>query len=196
MKTTDGMVILCIAAIVFAVGGCAEERNTNLVDRICLSQTSMARAMDVSQDVLGRMHFRVAKVDADQGYIRTRPLRAAQFFELWRSDNVGQSSSLEANLHTIRRTVELKMSEDQGRLCIDCNVRAERLSMPERETPSTGRAYRLFSKSTSGEQSLMLEPEQQEQMAWIELGKDQLLASEILKRIQKNISKAGQEKSK
>lgn len=163
--------------------GCARQQQFKAVEQICVSDTGKAEAMRIGEDVLGRMHFTIAKADAEQGLIRTKPLPAAQSFEFWRSDNVGSFNSTEANLHSIRRIVELDISQQGGQLCIVCNVKVQRLSLPEREVTSTARAYEMFSPSHPSIQRLRLHPEQKEKMAWVELGSDRQLATDILKRI-------------
>ena len=73
--------------------------------------------MEVAEDVLAGMYFTIEKADAQNGLIRTRPLPGAQFFEFWRSDNIGTDNTIAANLHTIRRTVTLDISQ-QDRSCV------------------------------------------------------------------------------
>lgn len=146
-----------------------------------------ADTMDVAEDVLAEMHFTIEKADIDSGVIRTRPLPGAQFFEFWRSDNVGGDNSLTANLHTIRRTVELNVSKRERELCIGCDVWVQRLSIPEHQVSSSARAYKMFSRSKPSLQRLALNPEQEEEMAWIDLDNDTRLAAEILKRIEARI---------
>jgi len=155
-----------------------------------------ADTMEVAEDVLAEMHFTIEKADVDSGLIRTRPLPGAQFFEFWRSDNVGADNSLAANLHTIRRTVELNISQREGELCVDCDVRVQRLSIPEHEVSSSARAYKMFSRSSSSLQRLALNPKQQEEMAWIDLDNDALLTAEILKRIEARIVRRTSDASK
>jgi hypothetical protein len=147
----------------------------------------MANAMEAAEDVLAGMHFDIEKADIDSGLIRTRPLPGAQFFEFWRSDNVGGKNSLAANLHTIRRTVELTVSRLEGELRLDCDVRVQRLSIPEHEVSSSARVYQMFSRSSQSLQRLALNPEQQKEIAWIDLENDTLLETEILKRIEARI---------
>jgi len=146
-----------------------------------------ADLMEVAEDVLANMYFTIEKADAQSGLIRTRPLPGAQFFEFWRSDNIGADNTLAANLHTIRRTVSLDISQQGRELRIGCNVQAQRLSLPERQVSSSARVYGMFSQSNSSLQKLKLNPEQKEEMAWIDLGSDKRLAAEILKRIETGI---------
>ena len=158
-------------------------------ERICLADVQKAAAMQVAEGVLAKMHFTIEKADAEAGLIRTRPLSGAQFFEFWRTDSVGGFNSTEANLHSIRRTVELRFGKKEEGLCIDCDVKTERLNLPEQEVTSSARAYELFSKSRSSLQSMHLNPAQETGIAWVDLGKDRGLALEVLGRIQKQISK-------
>jgi hypothetical protein len=163
--------------------GCAQPQHQEVVEQICLSDMDKQQAMQAAEDVLGRMNFTIDKSDAEQGVIRTKPLSAAQSFEFWRSDNVGSFNTTEANLHSIRRTAELGISRQGGQLCISCNVKVQRLSLPERDITSSGRAYEMFSRSEPSIQILQLHPEQKKGMAWIDLDSDRQLATEILKRI-------------
>ena len=148
---------------------------------------STADLMEIAESVLVRMYFTIDKADVQSGLIRTRPLSGAQFFEFWRSDNVGTDNALAANLHTIRRTVTLDISQQDGELSVGCNVQAQRLSLPERQVGSSTRVYGIFSQSSSSLQRLKLNPEQKIKMAWIDLGRDSRLEEEILKRIETGI---------
>jgi len=178
-----------------------ETGNDRSLKKGILVRCDKLQAMEIAEDVLAKMHFTIEKADADpatpgidtrrwRGFIRTRPLPGAQFFEFWRSDNVGADNWLESNLHSIRRVVELTMSEQEegppqsgNLLCINCDVQKYRLSIPEHHVSSSARAYKMFSESSSALQNLRLNPEQKAGMAWIDLGKDRQLAAEILKRI-------------
>jgi len=146
-----------------------------------------ADMMEVAEDVLANMYFTIEKADAQSGLIRTRPLPGAQFFEFWRSDNVGADNTLAANLHTIRRTVTLDISQQDEELRIGCEVQAQKLSLPERQVSSSARVYGMFSLSSPSLQRLKLNPEQKKQMAWTDLGRDTRLEAEILKRIETGI---------
>ena len=202
-KSTSTLCAYALIICALMLAGCAKEQQYGAVKPICvetrqrrvLIQTQRCwvdklQAMEVAEDILAKMHFTIEKADTKRGFIRTRPLSGAQFFEFWRSDNVGAGNWLESNLHSIRRVVELNMSEqDEGppqsgnRLCINCDVQIYRLSLPERRVSSSARAYDMFSKSSPALQRIELNPEQKEKMAWIDLGKDTQLAAEILKRI-------------
>lgn len=176
--------IVCTALLL--ITGCAQTQQFKAVEQICVPNLQKQQAMKAAEEVLGRMYFSIEKADAEQGLIRTRQLAGAQFFEFWRSDNVGGFNSAEANLHSIRRTVELNINRQDGQLCIGCNVKTQRLHLPEQPVTSAGQAYNLFSKSEM--QELKLNPEQQKAMAWVDLGRDSQLETEILKRIERQIT--------
>jgi len=173
-------------------------RDTSPVETALFSELATAKKITAAaEEVLAGMHFEIDKIDSETGYIKTRPLEGAQFFEFWRSDNVGAQNWLLGNLHSVRRTVELKLvlhKESQGLSevegfdkYIECVAHVQRLSMPEQHVTSSARAYELFSRSAPVLQTLRLNPEQQKKLAWIDLGNDTELETEIVKRIETKI---------
>jgi hypothetical protein len=188
-KKTGVLILLALIACALMLTGCAQPQHQEVVEQICLPDTEKLQAMQTAEDVLGRMNFIIAKADSKQGLIRTKPLPAAQSFEFWRSDNVGSFNSTEANLHSIRRIAELDISREGGQLCINCDVKVQRLSLPERQVTSSGRSYEMFTPSDQSIQVLELHPEQKEGMAWVDLGSDKQLATGILKQIEKQLKR-------
>jgi hypothetical protein len=172
--------------------GCGQTQQRETIEQICLTGTTKTEAVNMAEDVLARMHFTIEKADPCHGLIRTRPLPGAQFFEFWRSDNVGPYNSLQANIHTIRRTVELtlepKTAQQTHQLCIACDVNVQQMSLPEQPISSSARAYQMFSKSSARMQVLEIRPRQKKRMAWLDRGKDTQLATLILKRIEDKIA--------
>ena len=168
------------------LAGCAEQQQYPAAKPIRVENTDKLRVMEAAEDVLVKMHFTIEKANPENGFIRTKPLQGAQFFEFWRSDNVGADNWLASNLHSIRRIVELNINEQDKDLYVDCDVKIYRLSLPEREIRSV-HVYDLFSTSCPTLQKIQLHPEQKADMAWIDLGKDGQLATEILKRIEQQI---------
>ena len=161
------------ALLTFALmlAGCVEQQRYETIEQICVPDMDKAEIMQIAEDVLAKMHFTIDKADSDSGVIKTRPLPGAQFFEFWRSDNVGAFNAAEANLHSIRRIVELRISRQDAELSIDCDVQVQRLSLPEPHKLSQMPGQ--LTQITGAE--------------WIDLGKDTKLATEILKRIEKRI---------
>jgi hypothetical protein len=166
-----------------------------------------AQVLQAAEDVLTRMQFPIEKLDAEQGVVRTRPLRGGQFFELWRGDNASPSAWTEANLQSIRRSVEVRVKgEAAGRrpetggadslqpaasspLWIECEVSVQRLSLPENEIAGVSQAYRIHTPSTPTIQRIAVTPQQQAAMAWIDLGPDRELAARILERIEQRLAR-------
>jgi len=180
--------LFMVCAVLWVFGGCAKQQHFETVEQICVGDLDEARAMRMAENVLGEMHFSIEKSDSEQGLIRTRPLASAQFFEFWRKDSVGAFNQTESNLHSIRRIVEMDVSQEEGRLCIGCNVNVQRLNLPERLLRGRGRSYEMFSVSSPRLQRLKLDAEQRKLMTWVDLGRDGQLETEILKRIEKKIA--------
>jgi len=186
--------LFMVCAVLWVLGGCGKQQQFETVEQICVGDLNKAWAMRMAEDALGEMHFSIEKSDSEQGLIRTRPLAGAQFFEFWRKDNIGSFNKAEANLHSIRRIAEIDMSREEGRLCVGCNVSVQRLNLPERLLRGRGQSYEMLSVSGPSVQKLELDAEQRKLMTWVDLGRDELLETEILKRIEKKI--AGPQKGK
>ena len=173
--------VICV--IMLYLAGCAENKYIKTEDRICLSANTKAKVIAAAEQILMDMHFEIEKLDLQAGHIRTYPLTGAQTFEFWRSDNVGGFNSAEADLHSIRRMVELNINQEAGRLCINCKAFTQRLSIAGELTSGSG------DKAMSGQISLQkLGSRQKSNMSWIDLGRDGQLETEILKRIDKRLS--------
>jgi len=188
-RTMNRVTLLLLGgvAVLLFLCGCAKEQQFETIDEICLPGVNKAAAMEAAERVLGEMHFTVAKSDAESGYIRSGPLPGAQSFEFWRKDNVGDYNWAQANLHSIRRTVELEISQKEREMCIGCDVKVERLNLPEYEVTGSTQAYRMFSKSSRARQQLEVNAAQKEGMSWVELGEDRRLGTEILKQLKEKL---------
>jgi hypothetical protein len=175
--------VLCLSA------GCSKQQQFEPLKQVCVPSADKTKAMQAAEDVLGKMHFVIDKADGEKGYMITRPLPAGQFFEFWRHDNVGKFNSGEANLHTIRRTVEINMDQQANQVCIRCNVMAQRLSLSDYKNDSGPGSIKY--DRFSGEGKIQLEQQKlklaKEQMIWINLGSDEKLSTVILKQIEKQL---------
>ncbi len=187
--------IILVVSLSNLLAGCARQQQYEAVDRICMPDMDKAVAMQIAEDALIKMNFAIDKADPDTGFIRTQPLSGAQFFEFWRKDNVGPENAALSNLHTIRRVVELNVSQAEEKLCVGCDALVYRLSLPQRETTSRAQAPGMFSESTHSLQVLQLRRPEQGQAAWVNLGQDKRLVTDILKRIKKRlVSRTGQKR--
>jgi len=182
---------LCTYALIICaltLAGCAEQQQYTAAEPLLIENIDKPRAMEIAEDVLVKMHFTINKANIETGFISTKPLSGAKLFEFWRSDTVGADNWLVSNLHSIRRIVELEIHEQEKDLYINCEVQVYRLSLPERNIRSSAHPYDLFSASGPALQNIQITPEQKEDMAWIDLGKDTQLEAEILKRIEQKIT--------
>lgn len=192
LKTQDSRNIACFCGLWSLVcgllmAGCAEQQQYQTAQPLLMKNINKTQAMQIAEDILVKMYFTIDKANNEIGLIKTKPLSGAKSFEFWRSDNVGANNQFLSDLHSIRRTVELNINEQNNGLIITCNAKVYRLSLPERDIRSSAHAYDLFSTSGSGLQNIQITPEQKADMTWIDLGKDQQLAAEILKRIEQQI---------
>jgi hypothetical protein len=153
-----------------------------------VSPAGQQAAMKAAQTALMNMGFQIEKYDSDAGFIRTKPLGGAQFFEFWRGDNADCYDVAEASLHSLMRTVEMTFKPMDGQLSIVCEARVSRLSIPERNVTGTAGAYAMFTKSSSQLMTTRLSPEQQEQMAWIDMGLDADLARKVLSAMDRQLA--------
>lgn len=195
--------------------GCASRPATSVdepnapcppVQMLCEDGVTTAGVVQAAEYVLTRMHFAIEKLDAEQGIVKTRPLRGAQFFELWRSDNASSYAWTEANLQSVRRTVELRVKNEAvdrrpeagdasglqpaacSLLCLECVVSVQRLDLPESEVAGTSEAYQVRSRSTAALQRIEISPQQRQALTWIDLGEDRDLAARVLDRIAKRLA--------
>jgi hypothetical protein len=171
-----------------AIAGCCSKQCPKTPNYICAQGVDKQAVMNASQDVLEDMHFTIEKADTDAGYISTRPLAGAQFFEFWRSDTVGCYNFTEANLYSVTRTAEINITPKDGTFCVECKVDTRRLSMPSREISSATELPGLFTRSNSGLQKLQLSKVQKKKAVWIDMGPDPALQARILEKIGKQIS--------
>jgi len=177
---------VALAGMVLSLG-CASRTAVQRPPRVlCPEGVTSAQVVAAAHDVLAGMHFAIEKLDPEQGIVRTWPLRAGQFFEVWRSDNVGAYNTVEANVQSIRRTVELRVgaeAADSPDLWMECSVQVQRLALPENEIAGLSHAYQIHTQSTAALQRLDVTPAQREGMAWIDLGPDPQLAAEVVRRV-------------
>ncbi len=200
MLITKFVSCVALAGTLLGAGCGGQNASRPPVQAVYAERATRATVLQAAHEVLSRMQFPIEKLDVEQGIVRTRPLRGAQFFEFWRSDNAGPFNVAEANLQTIRRSVEIRVKKRAADhrqkagdafglqpatsgLCIECGVSVQRLSLPGNEIASVSQAYRIHSQSTPTVQRLAVTPQQERGMAWVDLGQDPQLAAEILRRV-------------
>lgn len=180
-----------VCSAVLFLCGCGEIQRLEKPKPVCVLGLSKSEAMAAAEEVLGQMHFVVAKADVQRGILQTRPLPGAQFFEFWRDDVSGDYQTTESNIHTTRRTVELTMFEQGQKVCIACDVKVERLSISEfdiEERRSGEHGFEKFSdRRSSSKANLELKSLGGSNKEWISLGGDSRLERLILRRLEARI---------
>ncbi len=179
--------ISLIYAVLFCLSGCAENKYIQTTDKLCVPSSTKAEAVKAAEGILAKMHFSIDKLDAEAGYVKTHPLPGAQTFEFWRADSVGAFNATEADLHSIRRTVELNFTQQVEKICIDCRATTQRMSLPDSQTTSPYNQS-IMSPRERSLRNLVSNVQLKENMTWIDLGRDNQLETEILKRIDKQLT--------
>lgn len=182
------LLVLSALSTVGLVGCCGPATGRAAAE--VLTASDAETLMAAAQETLGRMLFVMDKYDVEAGYLRTRPLRAGQFFEPWRQDNASAQAFARANTDSLRRTVEVFVEPgDSTATQLRCVVTVERLAMPPLQIRSMSRLAGLYTDSTRTRQTLTLEPEQLREMEWVGLGQDHALEDRILTQIQHRLRK-------
>lgn len=198
---------MLLAGMLLLLGCGGPSAATGPVRILCPDEVTAAEAIEAGREVLTRVHFVIEKLDVEQGIIRTRPLRAAQFFELWRSDNASLYRLKEANLHSVRRSVEIRVRAEvgdrrleagdsdnlppaaSGSLCLECDVSVQRLSLSGPPAAGLSETEAIHAQSAALPPRVELSPGQRRAMTWIDLGEDRELAGRILERIERRLGR-------
>lgn len=170
------------------LAGCGGASKTAATEPAMLTAPDAAAAMAAAQTTLSRMQFVMDKYDIEAGYLRTRPLRAGQFFEPWRQDNASARAFGQANIDSLRRTVEVFVEPQGQAVQWRCVVMVERLSIPPRPIRGMSQIAGMYTDSSRMQQTLTLEDKQGAAIEWLPLGRDAELEARIVKRIQKQLN--------
>jgi hypothetical protein len=189
-----GMTCALVTCALLALAGCAENKYIQTTDRLCVSATTREAIMEASEDVLAKMSFKIEKFDVETGLIKTWPLSGAQSFEFWRKDSVGPFNQTEADLQSIQRTVELNISDNAGQICVNCIATTQRLSYTQSQTADEG--YASVVETRRSAEKLLQANRQKSNITWIDLARDTQLETEIIKRIEKQLTTAKKESKK
>ena len=161
--------------------GCSKRVLVPVDQPVCISTTDVEAVMDRCSSVLKKFGFVIEKYDVEAGYIRTRPLRGGQFFEVWRRDNVGSENAKEASTHSVRRVAEMELRQDAGKICVECVVNVSRLGMVDEEPLHWAKVPTMY---TGGGDRLGPDAEN-EDVYWVEMAGDELLEDALLRELRK-----------
>ena len=90
-------------------------------------------------------------------------------------------------MHSIQRVVEMNFTPGDGQWCIACSAEMQRFSMPTEKLRARSRASHIFVEG--GTSMMRLHPSTEEDMAWIDLGRDGTLERNLLELIKQNLTK-------
>jgi hypothetical protein len=186
---THGKMFLVLSLSAVCLAGCGGSARSSVSAPAALTAPDAGVMLAAAQEALGRMHFVMDKYDVEAGYLRTRPQRAGQFFEPWRRDNASAAAFGQANLNSLRRTVEVYVEPQDWTSQLRCVVTVEKLSIPPRPMRGMSWMAGMYTESDRRLQTLMLDATETERVEWIDLGPDHALEQRIVTEIQRQLRK-------
>lgn len=140
--------------------------------------------LDATLTLLRKHDFPPERVDRTAGLIVTRPSTGKQWFEFWRQDSQGAYQVFESSIHTIRRTITIRLeptaeTPDTHRLSVA--VEKERYSAPERQITTASGALAIYSERLPTTEGLLAARTAGEH--WVPLGRDGRFERYLLERI-------------
>lgn len=186
MKINGFIAITSLCAIVLAVAGCNEPAKiTDPSEPLCMPMCAKEDIMKAAEDVLADKCFTVEKFDVENGYISTRPMRGSQPFEFWRGDNVGTRNKRMSANQSLQRIVEIEFLQGDGGWCVSCYAHLRRFSMSDEEYVSMSSTHAIYTSSSLT--TMKLTPRDND-IEWIEMGRDYALENDILDKIKLNLT--------
>ncbi|RMF71484.1 MAG: hypothetical protein D6744_17890 [Planctomycetota bacterium] len=177
-------VIFFATAVAFSVVGCAAPPRATGPTRAVVRVSDRDAFIDGIMTVLREHDFPPDELDRRGGLLVTAPSTSGQWFEIWRRDVHGAYQLLESSIHTMRRTVTVRLhpvpSEAESAYELDVSVRKERLSAPERQITTASGALAIYSERVPTMAGLR--GPAAGRVRWIDLGRDVLLERYLLDR--------------
>ncbi|MCE5187482.1 MAG: hypothetical protein LLF76_15280 [Planctomycetaceae bacterium] len=172
-----------VLLMMVCLSGCRQAQPIDSSVPLCFDSNA-EQVTEAARTVLRKMDFSLEKDDPQAGYLRTRPLTAAQFFEFWRQDNVDAATTAKASMQSLRRVVEVRLEPATDHVCVRCSVQVQKLSLPERPVEGVQNLASAFTRSQPGFQTMDIDKRQLEKMEWLDAGRDLALEQRILQKLQ------------
>ena len=152
-----------------------------------------ASLFDAAEQTLRNHRFTIYRADSELGEIVTDPLTAQQMWEFWRSDGAGSYNQLEGSMHTILRTIEIRVyaarnangNVEPGKNYLEVRAYTDRLSQPEMAFTFANQLPTTYSPTRGLINGLQLEEEQATKTHRVFLGRDNLLEDWIIRDVLK-----------
>lgn len=176
--------LIMMALVILFLIGCAAKHQPQL-DAVRANATSFDQVWEACLDSLGDHSFQVDRRDRRFGLIVSQPEIGKQFFEFWRKDAVSSNDVLNSSLHTIRRTVTIRITKQSPtQFQVDVEAQAQRISSPGSQLNSTAEAIELTGRAgvpSSPRRSDYLSP--RGEPTWVDIGREGALEQAIMRDI-------------
>lgn len=184
------------ASLVFLLTGCEAPAPTSEIPQRRVWISDRDAFINDTLTLLREHDFPPRRVDRVGGVTVAGPTTSGQWFEFWRADSRGSYQSLESSLHTIRRTVTVRLAADPtvaaapgastspssaGPHTVSVQVEKERYSATERQVTTPLSALAIYSDKLPTEQGVRASRSEGEH--WVPLGRDPLLEDYLLEKI-------------
>lgn len=177
------LLALSCAALSLAGAGCLAPKPAPLAQPLVIeagNEAEFEALWEAAIDVLRRHRFRIDREDLRARVITTYPETSQQWFEFWRHDVDTGRDLAEAQLHTVRRSVTVRLVEDRTppqEYRLEVAVLKERQHAPERQVTNAAAALRAFSPEVPTTQGRRVDPEQD--IYWTEEGRDPAMEARL-----------------
>lgn len=206
-RPRGGLVTIVAVGLLFGLG-CRAPVVPEGPTAITLRVPDYETFVDAACSVLRRYDFPPEHVDPGHGVIVTAPATSGQWFEPWRVDSQGPYQLFESSLHTLRRTVTVRLKPvgatepasqptvadvlkpeweqepsawGAARYRVSVQVDKSRYSAPERQITTTSGALAMYSIRIPTTAGVRGAPSRE--VAWVPLGRDPLLEAFLLEKI-------------
>ena len=164
--------------------GCQAPRTAEDPTQLYVRIPDRERYLDQTLTTLREHDFQPREVDRERGVAVAGPTTGRQWFEFWRRDVQGPYQVLESSLHTVRRSVTVRLDPQGGAEApyrLSVQVDKSRFSSPERQVTTATGALGIYGERLPTTEGLRNAHHQLDQ--WVPLGRDAELESYLLDQI-------------
>lgn len=187
--------ITAITTLFALIVGCAAPEKPNQISQLTLHLADRDAFITHAASLLRRHDLPPKRLERANGLIVSQPTTSGQWFEFWRIDSRGPYQSLESSLHTIRRTVTVRVTPidddtpapdtqpvaDDDAYRVTVRVDKERFSAPHRQITTASGALAIYSEQVPTRSGLR--GRRSRLYDWVALGRDPLLEDYLLSRL-------------
>jgi hypothetical protein len=179
------LVSVLLVGLCGPLSGCAMGRPVVMGNPVFVPAGNEDAAWERTVDVV-HDYFDIARenriIGSQPGVIETRYRIGASLLEPWHRDSHGFENRLESSLQSIRRKAVISVTPAQGGYLVGIEVFKEIEDLPGIANNTAGGA--TFSQTSPLRRDLDLVTGQSSPSGWVSLGHDEILESEMLRRVQ------------